>query len=882
MSAATVNDAVPGTAMYGAKKYCADLLHGLLWVEVFVGLGLHVFWSLSKSVPLAVDNAQSVLLAAIPFAVMLLLGIGVFIPRIQAALIRLERLFHGMTGLLFTALLWMVVLDNPFTQTLPLATAMYLWSAALCFMLAADLAAHLERRAATGKGLPAMFVWAGLAFGFFAWAGTQCAAWTPWFWIAVIVLHALLMLRPRGESAARQTTVRTTPAFIIWFRILTETVFALSMLLFSFLALAPHRVAMGTLEGKYPLFLAAFTSAPFLVGILLFLVALRLRLRMAAHLVVAVAALWGAKEHSWALTLALGYAVPLLFFVTRNQCGFVYALTCASMSIIWVLGLAAFTFSGMIIHFGFGMEALQAFMSGARIGLLVALALWIGGSAWKRYGRASAEGAPENRIRAFAPGTVLPASLFILVVLLAFVPGGYWLVTTSWLPPAGAGFGPVKVDTPMGVCHAGYSESDEEYQLLDALGIQAMRADFHWSCFQPDPATWNFGCKDSYVDAALKHGKQVIALLDFDNNAVEQDPAGKTRDMYIAPGDIPLFLEYARQVVMHYKGRVYAWEIWNEADIDRFWTGTPEEFYELARQTADAVRATDPEARIVGTAMTGPLGALMAPQIDGLHASGALKNADHPSCHLYVANPRFYMPEFKKIICAARRFGHPGVPWVTEIGAPDGGYYPWSTESTHLAEYAIKAYASATALGIEKVIWYCLNDSDAGSQAETPVDSEGFFGLLGPGGIWKPSAHAYRLFSAWCSHSTTRPDLVRVAGEGPIHNLRTVLYRRDNGECALILWYESNLRPWATARVRINSSGIEGPVTVHDIASDYTTTLINDYVDVSEAPVFLKFNAPHENAIIDVHIESPATDLLVLAGLTALVCCAWLPIFRRR
>lgn len=866
---------VSAAAPPGKDRY-RHLLHGLVWSEVFVALGLHCFWTLSKSFPLTVDNAQSVWLMTTPFTVMLLLGAGAFVARIQAALIRLERLFHGMTCLLFTVLLWTVMLDNPFTQFLPLAATLYLWSTALSFMLAANLAAHLRRRAVSGKGLPPVFIGGGAALGFFGWAATLCASWTPCFWVASIVLHALLILAGRSETVSGRTVVRTTPSFVVWLRIVTETVFAVAILLFALLALTPHLVGMGTLEGKYAWFVATFASAAFFVGVGLFLSAVRLRVKPAAHVVLVAVVLWGAQSHAWVPALALGYAFPLLFIVTRRQCGFCYALTAISLSFAWLLGLSGFAFSGMIIHFNFGLDVLRELMSGARTGAVIALALWLAASAWKRYGRTRITDEFACSAREIILGTRLPAAVFIVMLMLVFVPGGCWLISMTGLLPVREAFGPVTVDTPMGVCHAGYSESEEEYRQLDALGVQAIRADFHWSCFQPEPATWNFGCKDSFVDAAVKHGTQVIALLGFDNNAVEQDPVGKARDLYIAPGDIPLFLEYARQLVTHYRGRVYAWEIWNEPDIDRFWTGRPEEFYALARRTAEAVRAADPEARIVGTAMTGPLGAWTPAQIDGLHASGALKQADHPACHLYVSDPRHYLPEFKKIVGAARRFGHPGLPWVTEAGAPDGGYYPWSTEGGRLAEYVIKAYASATALGMGKVVWYCLNDADAGSQVRTPIDAERFFGLLGPGGVWKPSAYAYRLFSSHCSHSTTRPNLVTVRGESLANNLRSVLYRRDTGECAMILWYESCLRPWAAARVRIHASGIDGPVTVHDIGSEYSSTLLNDYIRVSERPVFLTFKSPDEAEKIEVHITSAATDDLVAAGLTVLVLYAWL------
>ena len=140
------------------------------------------------------------------------------------------------------------------------------------------------------------------------------------------------------------------------------------------------------------------------------------------------------------------------------------------------------------------------------------------------------------------------------------------------------------VENPMGLCHAGYSESDEEYKILDDLGVQALRVDFRWGEFQQGPNQWNLSAKDKYVDTAIQHGKRVIAILNSDNGAVEQDPVGKNRGNYIAPADLPAFLNFVHQVVAHYKGRVYAWEIWNEPDLPNFWDGPYADFYPLARQ----------------------------------------------------------------------------------------------------------------------------------------------------------------------------------------------------------------------------------------------------------------------------------------------------------
>jgi len=380
------------------------------------------------------------------------------------------------------------------------------------------------------------------------------------------------------------------------------------------------------------------------------------------------------------------------------------------------------------------------------------------------------------------------------------------------------------------------------------------------------------------MDVAERNGTRVLALLVFDNNAVETSPAGKAKDMYIAPEDVPLFLEYVKRIVSRYRGRVYAWEIWNEPDQQpRFWGGPMAEFYDLARQTAAAVRQVAPDVRLVGTAMASPFGAIVPHDgILGLHDSGALTMVDHPSLHAYLSNPIDYYNVYARVIAAARKHGHLGSHWITELGDPDGGAYPWRASSDLLADHVIKSHVIATSYGIEMLVWYCLRDSKLESQRATPGESESFFGLLGPGDQWKPAAHAYRLFSKRCSNSIIRSDLVDETGGLAARALRSTLYRREDGESALVLWYESRLRPGGTARVELDLGSLKESATVHDLDSAYTKPLLDDYVYVGNRPVFITFRP--EDVEAPVHLRASALPydyLMLLTGAIAVVAGLW-------
>lgn len=251
--------------------------------------------------------------------------------------------------------------------------------------------------------------------------------------------------------------------------------------------------------------------------------------------------------------------------------------------------------------------------------------------------------------------------LYAAIIVLAVAPSLYVITLKSGPPFLVQRAERIAVKEPGGVCHAGYSKSDEEYAILDQLGASILRVNFRWSSFQPNPDTWNLRRQGRLRRRSRNPpGRKSSPSSTSTTIAVEQDPVGKERDVYIAPDDVPLFLEYVRRVVTHYGDRVYAWEIWNEPSLTRFWDGPAEEYYSLAKQTAETLHAIDPNLRVIGTAMHGPLGIWTPHQSEGLFAAGAMAYVDHPSFHLYATDPRAYPNEFSKYLAINKKYGHDG------------------------------------------------------------------------------------------------------------------------------------------------------------------------------------------------------------------------------
>ena len=835
--------------------------------EVFVLIPLHAFWMLFKCTPFVAENTPSALVAAVPLGVMLVAGLAMRLGAIRAAIVRLEWLLHLTASACTAALLLYIALRDPFSPGVPITWPLCFWSVCIAFTLLSNLALHerTHRYWLNTVHRPKLLYAIGAAFALWcvlAWVAAGMA-WAPYFLSVSIAFHAVM-----APLSGRRAKV--APAIPRGRRLTSVAAFAEGMMVTALMLTALLRLiftcqAAGTAEVRYFEFVGVCANPWFLAGALVALLAARLRLAFVALAVVLV----NSESAAWPISYAMGYGLPVLFLAGSRQGGLGLALSAAAASAMWLLGALAFMVAGLMILSGIGLDFAKGLAANMRVATLVLYVAYLvmAGTNWWWFKR-RATPATADALSVRRPVLALTYAAIWVAVL---VPIMSLAMTAMWPPIRFERAVRIEVGEPSGVCHAGYSRSDEEYADLDALGVRLMRVDFHWRRIQPAAETWDFGHFDAYVDAAQEHGVNVLALLDFDNNAVEQSPAGSQRDKYVAPEDVPLFLEYVRRTVDRYKDRVYAWEIWNEPDSSRFWPGPMEEFYALARQTADTVRRVHPTARLLGTAMTSPFGVSVAKGVEGIHTSGASRLVDHPTMHTYVSDPRAYYNEFLRVRNAAAKNGHSGSVWVTELGDPDGGVYPWRASSGLLAEHAMKAYTIATSTGIEKLIWYCYRDSRIESLRKAPGNSEGFFGLVGPGGEWKPAAYAYSLFAKHCSNTVIRSDLIVASGGIASRQLRTALYRRADGASALVLWFEPGLRPGAHARAAIDLGALEEPAIMHDIASGYTKHLLDKVVCVTEKPLFITFQAPDSETPVRLEADTSPADVAWLVLLIGLV-----------
>ena len=382
-----------------------------------------------------------------------------------------------------------------------------------------------------------------------------------------------------------------------------------------------------------------------------------------------------------------------------------------------------------------------------------------------------------------------------------------------------------------GIVHAGSTNTKEEYEYLNYMGVSWILHTFNWNRIESEQGNWNFQYYDTIVDNAANYGIKTLGILAYDNSWIHPDQ--KTHK-YIPPERIPDFLEYVRRTVEHFKGRVDAWCIWNEPNFF-FWTGTDEEFFELSRQAANAARKTDSEVTLIGGAFNRNILGLPKKMIKGLFESGAMEKVDAVAFHPYELNANRALRLNEKFREVAAQYGFGDRIWVTEMGYPTGGWYPTKVSEKKFPSTVIKTTALLAASGVDKLLWYQMFDPEE----RTNSDSEDFFGLLrSKNDYTSKGAEAFRLCAVFFSDSICYA--YPPAGQNNLPGSVKIFYFKKADGGALVLWKDGI----GSAQINMELPGINH--LQHNIETGNTTGIdSNVNISVGSEPVFITWrNSP--------------------------------------
>ena len=273
---------------------------------------------------------------------------------------------------------------------------------------------------------------------------------------------------------------------------------------------------------------------------------------------------------------------------------------------------------------------------------------------------------------------------------------------------------------------------------LAAAGVRSVRIDLGWPSLEPrrrKVSRWHVRLADRCVNLARSQGMDVLATILW-----TPDWANGGRGATAPPTRIADFAWFSRWAARHFRGRVAAWEIWNEPNDKAFWRGSVRRYVRLLRAAYPAIKKGDPNAAVVfgGTVHNDDgylraayrAGARGAFDVMATHAYQGV--ADAPPETADTGDP-WLLTHVSAVHELMTRHGDGGKPiWFTEFGwsahdnRPD--LPPWrrGVSAEAQAAYLTRAFSL---IGrqypyVAKAFWY----KDAARPGEDEVDSG--YGLL--------------------------------------------------------------------------------------------------------------------------------------------------------
>ena len=298
-----------------------------------------------------------------------------------------------------------------------------------------------------------------------------------------------------------------------------------------------------------------------------------------------------------------------------------------------------------------------------------------------------------------------------------------------------------------------------------AAGTRWERLVLWWSHLQPSgPEDWNpegWFPRDLLYDQQARGIESVGVILHTPEWAAREGvwgPISPPRNLEL-PYDHPenYWGQFLMRLAAEYAGLVDTWILWNEPDIyqDRYanWAGSVEDFARMQIVGYQAIKAGNPEARVLLTGTTywwdheleRPLYLeRLLPYLTG--ASGAAQHGaffDAVAVHQY-SNPlnSYTVPVLYRRVLESHGLDKP--LWIVESNVvphddpiqplPRGGLRATMDEQ---ASYMIQSVALARAAGVERYSVYKLRDEEK--------ENEQYFGLVRNDGTARPAYVAYQV-----------------------------------------------------------------------------------------------------------------------------------------
>jgi hypothetical protein len=317
------------------------------------------------------------------------------------------------------------------------------------------------------------------------------------------------------------------------------------------------------------------------------------------------------------------------------------------------------------------------------------------------------------------------------------------------------------------------ADQDRTAAAVKDVGSRWVRLNVEWNATETSPDTydsWMLSHYDRGIALARAAGQKVLML-------VSQSPAwaSGSSNKQSPPQNPADYADFVRFLAARWAGKVDAWEVWNEPNIDRFWpTGPdPAKYTALLKAAYPAIKSADPNAKVV---FAGP-STNDYNFIEGAYAAGAKGYFDVMATHPYSCNSpesvsqsngrisQFSYLGYREIRKSMLARGDDKPIWFTEFGWSTSTQQCGVSEATQ-ADYLTKAFKlAAQDPYVQVAFWYNFRNNYWSHDAD---DIESRYGLLRTDYSHKPSYDAFKACAAGACGSASTPQTTSPAPSTPL------------------------------------------------------------------------------------------------------------------
>lgn len=348
----------------------------------------------------------------------------------------------------------------------------------------------------------------------------------------------------------------------------------------------------------------------------------------------------------------------------------------------------------------------------------------------------------------------------------------------------------------------------------ERTGAKALRlwdAGVTWAELQPTNGPVNWGPLDAIVNRARANGYKNILYV-FGSTPSWAASGGPVTSY---PSNDSYYLDYVAQVARRYKGKIKAYQTWNEADLPDFYTGSPESLAKLTAKTYKVIKKIDRKAMVAAAGLVPRPGRFGRGSFEDRYLSTLRKEGWPTDAFIVSMYPENENPSLrlKYTNIARKALKRQKAPtkqlWESEANYASSSLQPFP-DATQMRLVA-RTYIDSMAYGLDRVYWYSWTQDWAPLGVRMTVD-----------GIPTPAATAYRTVESWMSGKrwagcTKKKGVTQCPMTG--------------GQRATIMYTDSSSR---------SVSAPKGAKAVCDLYNSCTPTKAGTRITVTSSPVLVK------------------------------------------